>query len=340
MGFYAFCNPQSYCTNCSLNVCALFHVETSVRLQLTTVLLNFSQGFVKVVKDKAYFKRYQVKFRRRREGKTDYFARRRLVIQDKNKYNTPKYRLITRLSNRDITAQIAYAQISGDVIVCAAYSHELPKYGVTVGLTNYAAAYCTGLLLARRLLKCFGLDGVYEGQLDISGDEYNVESIDGKPGAFTCFLDAGLARTSTGNKVFGVLKGAVDGGLSVPHSMKRFPGYDNESKEFSAEMHRRNIFGLNISEYMTLLQESDSEAYHRQFSRYLKNGITPEKVEEMYKAAHAAIRADPAHQKAQPKEVKVKRWNRAKMSLAQRKDRIAQKKASFLRAQKLIAENE
>ena len=34
----------------------------------------------------------QVKFRRRREGKTDYFARKRLVIQDKNKYNTPKYR--------------------------------------------------------------------------------------------------------------------------------------------------------------------------------------------------------------------------------------------------------
>ena len=37
------------------------------------------------------------------------------------------------------------------MIVCAAYSHELPKYGITVGLTNYAAAYCTGLLVARRV---------------------------------------------------------------------------------------------------------------------------------------------------------------------------------------------
>ena len=35
--------------------------------------------------------------------------------------------------------------------MCAAYSHELPHYGVKVGLTNYAAAYCTGLLLARRV---------------------------------------------------------------------------------------------------------------------------------------------------------------------------------------------
>lgn len=47
--------------------------------------------------------------------------------------------------------QIAYAKIEGDQIVAAAYSHELPKYGITVGLTNYAAAYCTGLLLARRV---------------------------------------------------------------------------------------------------------------------------------------------------------------------------------------------
>lgn len=50
-----------------------------------------------------------------------------------------------------IVLQIAYAKIEGDTIVCAAYSHELPKYGISVGLTNYAAAYCTGLLVARRV---------------------------------------------------------------------------------------------------------------------------------------------------------------------------------------------
>lgn len=104
-----------------------------------------------MVKSKAYFKRYQVKFRRRREGKTDYYARKRLVVQDKNKYNTPKYRMIVRCSNKDITCQIAYARLEGDRVVAAAYSHELPNYGVKVGLTNYAAAYCTGLLLARRV---------------------------------------------------------------------------------------------------------------------------------------------------------------------------------------------
>ena len=54
-------------------------------------------------------------------------------------------------SLQDVCCQIAYARLEGDKIVAAAYSHELPRYGVKVGLTNYAAAYCTGLLLARRV---------------------------------------------------------------------------------------------------------------------------------------------------------------------------------------------
>uniref|UniRef100_A0A8C5QW67 Large ribosomal subunit protein uL18 n=1 Tax=Leptobrachium leishanense TaxID=445787 RepID=A0A8C5QW67_9ANUR len=279
-------------------------------------------GFVKVVKNKAYFKRYQVKFRRRREGKTDYYARKRLVIQDKNKYNTPKYRMIVRVTNRDIICQIAYARIEGDMIVCAAYSHELPKYGIKCGLTNYAAAYCTGLLLARRLLHKFGLDKVYEGQ----------------PGAFTCYLDAGLTRTTTGNRVFGALKGAVDGGLSIPHSTKRFPGYDSESKEFNAEVHRKHILGQNVAEYMRLLIEEDEDAYKKQFARYIKNGVTADQIEDLYKKAHATIRENPVHERKPKREdVKKKRWNRAKLSLAQKKDRIAQKKASFLRAQEKVA---
>lgn len=59
--------------------------------------------------------------------------------------------MIVRITNKDIICQIAYSKIEGDYVVCSAYSHELPKFGVKVGLTNYAAAYCTGLLLARRV---------------------------------------------------------------------------------------------------------------------------------------------------------------------------------------------
>jgi len=293
--------------------------------------------FVKVVKNKAYFKRYQVKYRRRREGKTDYFARKRLCVQDKNKYNTPKYRMIVRFTNKDIICQIAYAKIEGDAIICAAYAHELPRYGVKVGLTNYAAAYCTGLLLARRLLKSLKLDEIYTGNDEINGDEYYVESEDGQPGAFRCYLDVGLARTTTGARIFGALKGAADGGLDIPHSVKRFPGYDHEAGEFNAEVHRNHIFGKHVSDYMSMLNEEDEEQYKRQFSQYIKNGISPAGVEEMYTKAHAAIREDPAAKEKVEKEIKVKRWNRAKLSKEQREDRVKQKKTAFLK--KLQAED-
>ncbi|XP_026468742.1 60S ribosomal protein L5 [Ctenocephalides felis] len=298
-------------------------------------------GFVKVVKNKQYFKRYQVKFKRRRDGKTDYYARKRLTVQDKNKYNTPKYRLIVRLSNKDITCQVAYSRIEGDKIVCAAYSHELPKYGIKVGLTNYAAAYCTGLLLARRLLQKFGLDNLYGGCTEVTGEEYNVEALDDGPAAFRCYLDVGLARTTTGARVFGAMKGAVDGGLNIPHSTKRFPGYDAESKSFNAEVHRAHIFGKHVADYMKSLEEEDEDAFKRQFSKYISLGITADNIEELYKKAHAAIRADPSLKpadKMKAADVKVKRWNRAKLSLSERKNRVAQKKASWL--QKLKAENE
>jgi len=290
--------------------------------------------FVKVVKNKAYFKRFQVKYRRRREGKTDYYARKRLVIQDKNKYNTPKYRLIVRFTNKDIICQIAYARIEGDVIVCAAYAHELPRYGVKVGLTNYAAAYCTGLLIGRRILEKFKLDTIYQGQTEVTGEQFQVESVDGQPGAFRCFLDVGLARTTTGARVFGALKGAVDAGLDIPHGVKRFPGYDGESKEFHADVHRKHILGQHVADYMRLLQQDDDEAFKKQFAQFIKNGITADLVEDMYKKAHAAIRQNPVRleKKEKAKDAKKpKRYNRKKMSLEQRKDRVKQKKATFLK---------
>jgi len=287
-------------------------------------------GFVKVVKNKAYFKRFQVKFKRRRQGKTDYFARRRLICQDKNKYNTPKYRLIVRFTNKDIICQIAYARVYGDVIVVSAYSHELPKYGIKVGLANYAAAYCTGLLVARRILHKFGLNDIYTGVTEADGEDFSVEDIDGQPGAFRCYLDVGLARTSTGAKIFGCLKGAVDGGLDIPHSNKRFPGYDAESKEYNPEVHKNHIYGQHVANYMASLLDDDEEAYKRQFSSFIKEAVTSDSLEKMYRDAHAAIRADPLRVPKPAKEVKVKRWTAKKLSIQQRKARVAEKKAAFL----------
>lgn len=126
------------------------------------------------------------------------------------------------------------------------------------------------------------LHEIYTGNEDINGDEFNVESIDGSPGAFRCFLDIGLARTTTGARIFGALKGAVDGGLDIPHSMKRFPGYDSESKEFNAEVHRKHIFGQHVADYMRHLAEEDEDAYKRQFSLFIKEGVDADSVSIIY----------------------------------------------------------
>merc|ERR1711974_327964 len=99
----------------------------------------------------------------------------------------------------------------------------------------------------------------------------------------------------------------ADGGLEIPHSEKRFCGYDKESKEFNAEVLRDHIFGKHVADYMKSLMEEDEDAFKRQFSQYAKAGITPEEVEDLYKKAHAAIRSDPS---PKPKKTDRKKGKR------------------------------
>jgi len=298
-------------------------------------------GFIKVVKNKAYFKRFKVKFRRRREAKTDYYARKRLIMQDKNKYKTPKYRFVVRRTNRDIVCQIFSADLTHDVCLASAYSHELRRYGVQNGLTNWPAFYCVGLLLARRVNKKFNLE--YEGNAEISGADYHVEPNFGSPAPFRALLDVGLVRTTTGARVFGALKGACDGGVDVPHNDRRFPGSKRDGEDFKGdpEVVKKYIFGGHVADYMRNLSTDNEEAYTRQFKRYIDSGVGPDNLEGIYKKAHASIRSDPlmkrsptekasfSDKRAKPKDPKAvypkKRFNAARTTIEQRKARIRQK---------------
>jgi large subunit ribosomal protein L5e len=306
-------------------------------------------GFVKVQKNKAYFKRFQVKYRRRRECRTDYFARKRLITQDKNKYASPKYRFVVRFSNKDIICQIFSADLDHDVCVASAYAHELRRYGIKTGFTNYAAAYCTGLLLARRVNKKFGLDEIFVGKEEADGEGFDVKEqaeAEGKA-PFKALLDVGLARTTTGARIFGALKGATDGGLDIPHNDRRFPGSkasegENAQAKFepNPEKHREYIFGGHVSAYMKHLQDKKDDTYGRQFSKYIAAGIGSDDLEDLYSKVHKAIRADPlkardpkefgSHKtRAKPKESKdapaKKYFRRQRVSVQQRKARIRTK---------------
>lgn len=336
--------------------------------------------FVKVQKDKAYFKRYQVKYRRRRQGKTDYFARKRLVAQAKNKYNTPKYRLVVRFSNKYVLCQIVYTKIDGDYVLTSAFSRELPRYGLKVGLKNYSAAYCTGLLCARRLLQKLSqgvdaersLEKLYEGSTEITGEVTSVEDpdtrrtffvdeVNDEVRPFRCNLDVGLKPTTDGTKIFAALKGAVDGGLDIPHSEKCFPGYDREEGEFEPEALKDKIFGEHVAEWMRTVMEEDEEngtnRFKQLFGNYQANGVGPDDLEELYQSVHTAIRADPSPKHAESNKSREfnadgsKKANAAraaslkqfpnqrshkKISYDERKQRVADKKqklAEYLAAQ-------
>lgn len=315
-------------------------------------------AFVKITKNKAYFSRFQTKFRRRREAKTDYQARKGLVIQDLNKFLTPKYRLVVRITNSKVIAQIAYATYEGDRVFSQADSRELSRWGLTTGFTSYSAAYATGLLLARRTLALLKMSDMYTGTQAIDGKDYDVSAhADESRRPFTAVLDIGLRRPTVGNRVFAAMKGACDGGLNVPHSTKKFPGFSKGQKDkkgtYDSEAHKNRIFGGHIDEYMETLK-ANPEALKRQFGLWMEALKTAnvESVEELFTKIFEGIRADPVKPAAEKREQKTQYQDadrtlivskraaggaykhHRRLTAAQRKERIASK---IEKAKKLLA---
>ena len=144
-------------------------------------------------------------------------------------------------------------------------------------------------------LKKLGLDEDFTGVEEADGEftlTETVETDNGERRPFKAFLDVGLPRTSTGARVFGAMKGASDGGIFIPHSEKRFPGYDMETKELDSDTLRNYIYGGHVAEYMETLADDDEERYKSQFQKYIDDDIEADGVEDLYTEAHAAIRED------------------------------------------------
>ena len=308
--------------------------------------------FVKIQKNNVYSKRFQVHFRRRRLGKTDYYQRKRLILQRKNKYNTAKWRFVVRRTNQKIICQVVWSTIDGDRVKAQADSSELKKWGVTAGLTNFSAAYATGLLTSRRLLKVLDKENSNENfkqdyfeRFDLikEADGNDVDFIelcnkkDGGFRPFTCYLDLGLVRATRGNRVFAAMKGAIDGGINIPHNPKIFPQKKAEKKakvaaapakkgkkedkkaeekkkkeddeeEFDGTVLRDRIFGKHVQTWMDQYEKKkDKQPY--QFSQWKeclkKSGCKD--IESLYKKVHAEIRKNPDRPEKKAEKPKYKR---------------------------------
>ena len=161
-----------------------------------------------------------------------------------------------------------------------------------------------------------------------------------------------MKRTTVGSKVFSVLKGAADGGLHIPHSTKKFPGYKpasgDDKGEYDADFHKQRIFGGHVAEHMESLKEEDEQEYEKVYSSYIAEGKECDDLEDLYGEVHSAIREDPAHEKKEAGEKPVrdgnevksggKTWTRmVRLTFQERKERVA---ARIAKAQeKMLAED-
>jgi len=139
--------------------------------------------------------------RRRREVRTDYHQRLRLL-------KSGKPRLVVRKSNSHITAQLVIPGSDGDETLASAHSSELAEHGWEAPTGNIPAAYLTGLLAGRRAV------------------EADVEE---------AVLDIGLNSATPGSKIFAAQEGAIDGGLDVPHNEDVFADWERTRGEHIAE---------------------------------------------------------------------------------------------------------
>jgi len=132
---------------------------------------------------------YKVKFRRRREGKTNYDKRIDLI-----KSKLP--RMVVRISNKNVLCQIIEYSEKGDKVLCSAHSNELKKFEWNGGKSNTPASYLVGLLCGAK------------------GKKTGIKKM---------VLDIGLKTPVHGSKVFAALKGAIDAGIELPFNESALP---------------------------------------------------------------------------------------------------------------------
>ena len=125
---------------------------------------------------------YRVPYRRRREKKTDYAARRVLATSERPRF-------VVRISNKGIIVQVTKSEIEGDYVLASTSSHELKGFGWKASGKSIPAAYLIGYIAGKKAQA----EGIEEANLDM-----------------------GLKRVTTGNKIFAVVKGANDAGLDIP----------------------------------------------------------------------------------------------------------------------------
>jgi len=150
---------------------------------------------------------YKVKFRRRRESKTDYSKRLALL-------KSGKPRLTVRKSNNSTICEVVSYNPKGDETNAYFTSTVLKKMGWKNHCGNTPSSYLTGYACAKKAIKA----GVKEAVLDI-----------------------GLISPIHGSRIFAALKGAIDAGLKIPADEKVFPAEERINAKIISDEANNNF---------------------------------------------------------------------------------------------------
>ena len=211
---------------------------------------------------------YRVKFRRRREGKTNYYRRRRLLQS-----RTP--RLVVRKTNTATIVQIINASVIGDSTVASAISTELTNHGWVAGTGNIPSAYLTGLLAGLRAKN---------------------------RGVKNAILDVGLNPPVKGSRVYAALKGAVDAGLEVPFNPEVIPDESRITGEHIIASYEH--FGSDSKMFSKLGKKKTTISTIPRKFKTVKKALEDIPAAELKKKKK---RKAPAKAKAKPKAEKPKK---------------------------------
>ena len=148
---------------------------------------------------------YRVPFRRRREMKTDYQQRKRLL-------KSGKIRFVARPSNKQVLVQFVGSKVGGDKTYIQVRSNDLKEHGWDIATSNLPAAYLTGYLAGKKALQAKIKEAI---------------------------LDIGTFAVNPGTRIFASLKGVVDAGIEVPYNEKMIPSEDRIRGEHIQEYAKR-----------------------------------------------------------------------------------------------------
>lgn len=164
---------------------------------------------------------FTVPFRRKRQGRTYYKKRFKIILSS-------KHRFVVRKSLKNIQASIIEYNAAGDKILITVNSNALSKIGWKGDNGNLPSAYLMGFIAGKKAME----KGVNEAIMDI-----------------------GFNNSVKGSRLYAALAGAVDAGLKIPFNPEVLPPKDRISGEHIAKyaQHLKNDkskYNMQFSNYL------------------------------------------------------------------------------------------